>query len=333
MKKVYFLFLATLLWNCGGTEKEACVFIPDISSSSLRVELENFEDTLAHIRSKKELVAFLSRQPVIRDQMLRRAEYPGDSLFVDEMFKRFSNPSIDTLLLESKSIFGDLSQLKSQFQEAFANIRYYYPDFIPPKIKTVITGLDTDLFVSDSLIIISLDFFLGPNATYRPKTYDYLMRRYDPEDIVASSLLLYGISERFNKTDLKDRTVLADMVAYGKAFYFAKHMLPCTPDSALMWYTRKEIEGARENEDLIWARFIQDKVLFSTNMMDKKSYLGDRPITTQVGEKCPGRIGQWVGWQVVKQYMKAHPEKSLPALMEIDNAQALFKESHYKPKK
>jgi hypothetical protein len=116
---------------------------------------------------------------------------------------------------------------------------------------------------------------------------------------VTSCLLIYGISDRFNKTDLNDHTVLADMLAYGKSFYFAKHMLPCVPDSVLIWYTADEIRGARENEELIWARLIQDKVLFSVSMMEKKNYLGDRPITTQVGEKCPGRIGQWVGWQIV----------------------------------
>lgn len=333
MKKLCFLILVILLWNCGGTEKEECIFSPDVSASDLVIEFEHFEDSLANIKSKSELVDLLTRQPVVRDQMLRRAEYPNDSVFIDEMFKRFSNPSIDTLLAESKRVFGDLSLVKSQFQEAFANIRYYYPDFTPPKVKTLINGLDTDLFVSDSLIIVGLDSFLGPNATYRPKTYNYLMRRYDPDDIVTSSLLIYGISDRFNKTDLKDRTVLADMIAYGKSFYFAKHMLPCTPDSVLIWYTEEEIRGARQYENLIWARLIQDKVLFSTSMMDKKNYLGDRPVTTQVGEKCPGRIGQWVGWQVVKEYMKAHPEKSLPQLMKMDNAQTLFKDSNYKPKK
>jgi hypothetical protein len=247
------------------------------------------------------------------------------------MYKRFTNAGIDTLLQETKRVFADGSQLEKQFRDAFANIRYYYPDFNPPKIKTIITGLDSDLYVSDSLILVSLDFFLGADATYRPKTYDYLLRRYDPDDIVPSCLLIYGISSRFNKTDLKDRTVLADMVAYGKSFYFAKHMMPCTPDSLLIWYTAEEIKGARQNEDLIWARFIQDKVIFSTSMMDKKNYLGDRPITTQVGEKCPGRIGQWVGWQIVKEYMETHPDKSLPDLMNMSDAQALFKSSNYKP--
>lgn len=330
MKKLGFILLAFLLWNCG-KEKEPCVFTPDLSSTEIDLQFEHFEDTLTGVRTKQQLIDILTRHPVIRDQMLRRAEYPDDSVFVNEMFKRFTNPGIDALLAETRRVFGDGSALEEEFRKAFRHIKYYYPDFNPPKVRTLITGLDTDLYVTDSLIMVGLDFFLGPAATYRPKTYDYLLRRYDPHDIVPSCLLIYGISPRFNKTDLKDRTVLADMVAYGKSFYFAKHMLPCTPDSVLISYTTEEITGADENEDLIWARFIQDKVVFSTNIMDKKNYLGDRPVTVQVGEKCPGRIGQWVGWQIVREYMENHPDKSLPELMQMDDAQTLFKNSNYKP--
>jgi gliding motility-associated lipoprotein GldB len=330
MRKLTFIVIVFILSSCGKPE-EQCVFAPEVSATDVDVEFERFEDTIASINSKKDLLAFLTREPVFRDEMFRRSEYPNDSVFVNEMFKRLTHPAIDTLLTETKRVFGDGSGVQDEFRKAFAHIKYYYPDFVPPKVKTVITGLDTDLYVTDSLIIVGLDFFLGEDATYRPKTYDYLMRRYDPHDIVPSCMLIYGISPRFNKTDLKDRTVLADMVAYGKSFYFAKHMLPCTPDSVLIWYTPEEIGGANHNEDLIWARFVQDKVLFSTNAMDKKNYLGDRPVTTQVGEKCPGRIGQWVGWQIVKEYMNNHPGINLPQLMEMADAQRLFKDSNYKP--
>jgi hypothetical protein len=333
MTKSRIILLTLVLLSCGRLKTGECVFRPEVSSADLHVDFQQFEDSLTGIQSKRSLLTFLARQPVIRDQMLRRPEYPSDSVFVQEMFKRFSNPSIDTLLIECKNVFGDLSGLKEDFKNAFANIRYYYPDFSPPKVKTVITGLDSDMLVSDSLVAVSLDYYLGPKATYRPKTYDYLLRRYDPDDIVPSTMLIYGISDRFNKTDLRDRTTLAEMIAYGKSFYFAKHMLPCTPDSVLIWYTEEEIRGARQNEDLIWARLIQDKILFSTNMIDKKNYLGDRPVTSQVGEKCPGRIGQWIGWQIVNKYMEEHPDTSLPELMAMDNAGLLFKESHYKPKK
>lgn len=334
MKKIWWILLALIsLWSCGGVDKGECVVKPDVSSIDLTVEIEHFQDSLTKMTSKKELIAFFGKQPAIRDYIFRRPEYPDDSAFVNALFQRFTNPHFDTLVAATNNTFGDLSDLRTQFTEAFTNIKYYYPDFVPPKIQTIVSGLDTDLLVSDSLIIVSLDFYLGKGAAYRPKIYEYLLRRYEPEDIVPSWLLISGIDGRLNKTDLTDKTVLAEMTAYGKSFYFAKHMLPCVPDSVFLWYTEPEMIGARENEDLIWARFIQDKVLFSTSMLDKRNYLGERPFTIQVGEKCPGRIGQWVGWMIVNQYMKSHPETTLPQLMAISDSQKLFKDSNYKPKR
>jgi hypothetical protein len=325
--------LALLLWRCGKDTEEKCVFKPEVSDIKIDFKFEQFEDSLTNVKSKKELIGLLSRQPLIRDYIFRRAEYHDDSVFVKELYLKLTNPHIDTLLSETKRVFGGLQDLQAQFREAFTNVKYYYPDFKAPKVKTVISGLDTDLLVTDSVIIVSLDFYLGKGAKYRPKIYEYLLRRYEPEDIVPSCMMIYGIDADLNRTNLADKTALADMIAYGKSFYFAKHTLPCTPDSVFLWYTPGDIKGARENEDLIWARFVQDKVLFSTSMIEKRNYLGERPYTIQVGEKCPGRIGQWVGWQIVKAYMKSHPEVTLPQLMENSDAQKIFKDSGFKPQK
>lgn len=324
--------LTLLVWSCN-KEEETCVTIPDTSYSRVSIKIEPIHDSLMNVKSKEELVKLLTHQPMIRDYVFRRTEYPDDSVFINTLYQRFTNPHLDTLAADVKRVFGDLSALQAELEEAFSNIKYYYPNFYPPKVQTVISGLDTDMFVSDSLVIVSLDFYLGSGAKYRPRMYDYLLRKYDPDDIVPSVLLIYGISDRFNKTDMNDKTVLADMIAYGKSFYFAKHMLPCVPDSTLIWYTAEEIMGSRKNQDLIWARFVEDEVLFATSHKLKQDYLGERPITTQVGEKCPGRIGQWVGWQIVTAYANRHADITLPEIMENNNAQTLFKQSGYKPNK
>jgi hypothetical protein len=324
------VLLINLLSGCDSATEE-CVFIPESTDIPIDLQFERLQDAFINVSSKEQLVSLLTEHPVIRDEIFRRAEYPSDSTFVDELYARLSNPHLDTLLSETSRVFGNLEGLKSEFENAFQNIKYYYPDFEPPKIQTIVSGLDTDLFVSDTLIIVSLDFYLGEGAKYRPKMYDYLLRKYDANDIVPSCLLVYGIGSRFNRSNLGDQTVLADMIAYGKSFYFAKHMLPCVPDSIIIWYTPEEIQGSRENEKLIWARFIESQVLYSNNHKVKQDYLGERPVTIQVGEKCPGRIGQWIGWQIVNKFAERHPELTLPQLMQEADAQKLFKESAYKP--
>ena len=336
MKLNLALVLTTILLaftGCGDRAADECVAVPDTDGITIDLQFFQLEEEVANIDSKDDLVLFFTDHPVMRDFLFNRREYPDDSVFINSIHQRVSHPSFDTLLQETRRIFGDLSQLRSQFLEAFTNIKYYYPDFIPPRVETVISGIESDLVVSDTLIIVSLDYYLGKEGAYRPRLYEYLLDRYEPEDIVPSCMLIFGIGNTFNKTSLEDRTVLADMVAYGKSFYFAKHMLPCVPDSTLIWYSEKEIAGARQNEDLIWARLIEDQVLYSTSNMINQKYLGERPKTLEVGAECPGRIAQWVGWQIVNRYMNAHPDVTLPQLMAMPDPKSLFTASRYKPER
>lgn len=328
------LFFSTLcivlLWSCKNESEEKCAYIPDTSSIQVDIDISQLQDSVVAFSSKQELVDFFSRHPVMRDVFFNRPAYPNDSMFINELYHRFSNPYFDSLLLETKSVFGNLSSLRDELNSAFKNFKYYYPEVELPKVETVITGLETDVFVSDSLVIIGLDYFLGDGAKYRPNMYDYILRRYEKNFVVPSIMLLYGIDSRYNKTNLEDRTMLADMISYGKTYYFTKQMLPCVPDSILIGYSREEIEGSRKNSDLIWKRLVEDEVFYATSHLVKQKYIAERPKTLEVGEKCPGRIATWVGWEIVKKYSEVSNE-SLPNIMANPDAKAIFNKSRYKP--
>ncbi len=329
---VYLLLLTLWLTGCGNNAaEEPCAFVPDTKNISVNLEWQALETVLPAVSSKKELVDFFTAHSLMRDAVFNRPAYPDDSLFINQLYQRFTNPHIDTLLMETQKVFGDGSELKKQFEAAFANLKYYYPDFELPVIQTVISGLETDLYVTDSLVVIGLDHYLGPGAKYQPNMYEYMKRRYRKDFIVPSVMLLLGIDARFNRIDPADRTVLADMVAYGKAYHFAKLMTPCLPDSVLIGYTAQETYGSRKNEHLIWSRLVEDEVLYATSAVTKQKYIIERPKTLEVGEKCPGRIGQWVGWQIVKTYHDNHPDLTLPQVMALPNASELFRQSGYKP--
>lgn len=332
MRKILVLFVAIilLLTSCG--EKEtSCVFDPQVSKDSVQLNFKSLVDSLTSIKTKQELVNLLTHHAVFRDVFLNRQGYPDDSAFINFWFKRYTHPGFDTLLQETKKIFKDGNELKSEFKTAFANLKYYYPSFQIPRIETVITGLESDLFVSDTLIIVGLDYYLGKKAKYRPNMHQYMLRRYEKNFIVPSALLLIGIDTRFNKTKLNDRTILADMITYGKAYYFAKHMLPCAPDTIFIGYSSEEFNRAKANQDLIWKRLIDDEVLFSTSQQMRQRYVAERPKTYEVGDECPGRIATWVGWQIVNAYAKEQSNESLPTLMAEQEPEKIFRLSKYKP--
>jgi len=326
-----FFLSAVVLSACTSDEEAVCVTQPEITDP-VSLTILHLEDSILQADRREKLVEILNENPVVAEIFLKRSQYPSDSVMIAVLNQRFSNPSIDTLAREVSRIFGEGSALESDLHTAYSNLRYYYPEFEVPEIQTVATGLEYDLYVSDSLVVIGLDYFLGPDAKYRPLgLYNYMLQRYIPEAIVPSIMLLYGISTDFNQSDLSDKTMLADMITYGKAFYFAKHMLPCTPDSVLISYTTEEITGTRENEEIIWAHFVENNLLFETNHEIKKKYLEERPKTFEIGEKAPGRIGRWLGWQIIREYMDRYPETTLPELMALDDPGMILEKSKYRP--
>ncbi len=47
--------------------------------------------------------------------------------------------------------------------------------------------------------------------------------------------------------------------------------------------------------------------------------------------QSPGRVGEWIGWQIVRSFMK-HNDVSLQALIK-SSPEDIFKKSKYKPKR
>lgn len=326
------ILLSVLLYIQGCNQQDiSCIPSPDISGIELHVEIDRLDQKLKNAGDKETMGRILRQNPVFAEVFLSRSQYPNEEIFTENIFQLFQNPHIDTLFQETEEIFKDFEDVRLQFEEAFKRIQYYYPEYIPPRIQTVVSGLSSDMYLSDSLIIIGLDYYLGEGAKFRPiNTPLYILERYRKENIVPNSLLL--ISTRFNNSDPRQNSLLAEMIYYGKAHYFSKQMLPCVPDSIFFGYTTEEMKDIYYNQPIIWASLIQNESLFETSHIIKDKFIGERPKTYEISERCPGRIGRWLGWEIVKSYAGQMEEPDLVTIMGIADANLMFEQSRFKPK-
>ena len=320
--------LAGLLFSC---QSNSCRPGPDISDTNIDVEFVRWDEALFKAQSTQDIEKLLQQDPNFAQQYLHLSDYPSDSVLANQYYQLITNPSVDSLYQQTQAVFGDLSSLQDEFEQAFRFIKHYYPAFSPPTVYTTFTGLGTtgdDLLVNDSMIVISLEFFTGQSANYRPQTHDYILTRYRPQFIVPSCLLL--LSNKFNVTDLKDQSLLAEMIFYGKSYYFVQQMMPCLPDSTLFGFTRPQATAVDENRKLIWSHFVDNELLFKNDQTTKTRYLGDRPSTVEINGKIPGQIGRWLGWQIVGAYADK-TDAPLPQLMQDQRAQEIFRQATYRP--
>jgi len=313
------------------TPNNNCVDAPALKETDkVTVEVERLEQELFDLNTVQEVEFFITSHPVMADEFLGRQQYPSDSILAMELYKRIKNPYVDTLYNETIAAYGDFSDLQQEFEEAFSHIKHYYPSFVAPQIKTMITGFgSSEMYVGKDIIIIGLEYYLGKDAKYAPPGIpQYILPRYDKAYIVPAVMLLYA--NNFLKEDPSDQTMLADMIYYGKKFYFAKQMIPCTPDSLLVWYSGQELIDVEENKDVIWYHFLNNELLYNTNHFDKQKYMDERPNVAEIGEKCPGRVGSWVGWDITNTYMKNNPTVTLQELMANPDAKNILTKSKYK---
>lgn len=325
MRAVIIMIPFLLFYGCGGQD---CPLDREIEAKQVNIPIERLEKELFNCRSADEVEKFIQENRTFAEIFLDSKEYPHDSILSNRIYSLIKNESIDTLFSESVNRYTDLKSVTEVLEDAVGKLQTLYPETKVPKLQTVVTGLYKDLFISDSLIIVGLDFFIGKDATYTPMDIPgYVLRRYNKEHL-ASIIIKFMAGRHISKGN--SDTMLSEMIDFGKTYYLASRLAPCTPDSILLGYTPADMALIHKNEPIIWASFLENEVLYETSHVIKRKFLGERPNVFEIDEKCPGRIGAWVGWRIVESYMENNDVSIKELISEIDNTK-IFRQSGYKP--
>lgn len=319
------MMILLLLTSCGGQKCREGAPQP----KAVDIEVIRTEQELFNSQSNDDVLAYFKKYPQLAVYFWHKDQYPSDSILAASVFRLINQPGVDTVFQQSMEAFADMSAVKRGLEEAVGRLQAIYPEAQTPRVMTAVTVFYNDLFVSDSLIIIGLDHFIGPNAKYAPQDIPaYILSRYDEAHLPA--IIMQFLSGYYVKAG-NTNTLLSDMIDFGKTYYLNSRLLPCVPDSIMMGYTPQNMIDIAENQKIIWANFVENKLLYTTDHAIKRKFLSERPNVFEISQDCPGRIGAWVGWQIVESYM-ANNEVTIVELMENADHHKIFELSGYKPK-
>ena len=130
------------------------------------------------------------------------------------------------------------------------------------------------------------------------------------------------------------RDLLSQMVYYGKELYLKDIWLPNVSDAEKIGYTKEEMQWANDNEEDMWRYFIEKELLYKTDPKLAPRFIFNAPFSKfylEIDNESPGMVGRYIGWQIVRSYMENNTV-TVPQLL-IKNADEIFKNSKYKPKK
>jgi hypothetical protein len=158
--------------------------------------------------------------------------------------------------------------------------------------------------------------------------YDYQTRRFTPEMMAVNSVKNIVIDAfPYSEPGLN---LVDEMIEKGKRLYLLEKLMPGTEDSLQLGYTTQQLKGCYANEALIWNYFVKNDLLYSKETSVNKAYIKDGPKTTELGDGAPGYIGLFTGRQIVRSYMKKHPDVPIADMIRKP-ASEILSEAGYKP--
>lgn len=257
----------------------------------------------------------------------------ADTAYLEQALPQFLNDTLygfkQTNAVEREQ-FEDISELQSSLNQAFARIKYLYPETEIPTFYLFVSGFQTPIYFNDELIGIGADMYLGSDYEYYNRVvYEYQKQTMRKECIpvdVVSAYLFRTIPYTSTKSRLLDQ-----MMYRGKVMYLTAQIFDQMPAYEVMGWTKEQWKWCEKNERAIWHLVMDKRDLFKTESLILTGYLNDGPFTSEISQDAPGRLGIWLGWRIVESYMEHNENVTLQELMAEGDAQKILEESYYKP--
>ncbi|NRD21660.1 gliding motility lipoprotein GldB [Winogradskyella litoriviva] len=257
------------------------------------------------------------------------SKHTPDSIWVN----RINDTLQDLLLEEVNNEFSNFKETKEDLFGLFRHLKYYDKAFTIPRVITLTNDVAyrDKIIVNDSLVLIALDNYLGPNHEFYQNIPMYITANMKSSQIVPDVANGYAAKYMFQS---RRKTLLDEMIFFGKLLYFKDLMIPFKTDAEKIGYSEAQLKWAEANESQIWSYFIEKELLYSTDGKLPSRFIADAPFTKfglELDNDSPGRLGQYIGWQIVKAYAE-NTAKDLMQIMQTE-PEEIFRKSNFKPRK
>lgn len=300
-------------------------------SDKVKKEIEKIEVDLDVARFDRE---FANAEPLDIPVLKKAYPYLFPAQYTDSVWVAKLQDSLQVeLLSEVSTTFTDFSKEKEDLILLFKHIKYYFPDYVLPKVVTVISDVsyNSRIIMTDSLLLIGLDNYLGPEHKFYESFPKYISAGLDKQYLVSD------VASSFAKQVVlkpKSRNFLAQMVYYGKELVVKDKLVPFITDAQKINYSEEQLIWAKVNEEQIWRNFIESEYLYSTDNKLAQRFLDPAPFSKfglELDNASPGRVGRFIGWQIVRSFIEKNG-MTLQQMLPL-SAEEIFKKSNYKPKK
>ncbi len=330
MKKINYLLILFLLVGC----KQNNRFQIDTSKNKIDVKIERFDLGLINLDTTN---IQNSTDSLKKSFPLFANLFANEVMFADsinsvsaqkDLVNFLKYPNIKQVNDKVLKQYSSSQDIEKELSESFTYIHHYFPKIQLPKVLFFVSGLNKKKLYNGKVLGIGIDFYLGADfPIYKKTLYDYQLDRLKKEQItidVILTILSHNIPFYFPKDRL-----LENMLYRGKLLYLTSVFAPKKTEKQILGYNDKQWKWATENEKNIWKAIVGKKDLFSSKQQLISSYINDAPFTMPISQDSPPRLGDFIGYQIIKSYMQKNKKVGLLELVKAQNSQQILSKSHY----
>lgn len=231
-------------------------------------------------------------------RLLGLTDYPD---FYDGLRNFVTDSVVSKIYEDTQREYADMSGVEEQLAMMSARFRQLFPHKEPYIFQGHISALGRPVVAMDSLISISLDCYLGADyPLYASRYHEYELAAH------ARECLLTDVGEVMlrNTIETQYNTLLETMIYEGFVAHMLAGMLDDASVTTVLHYTAEQEAWCMENEEKIWRTIVEQGDLFTYDRIIINKYINPAPFTSTLTQDSPSRVGRWVGWRIVQQYMQ-----------------------------
>ena len=194
----------------------------------------------------------------------------------------YSDTTLVRLRKDVAEKFKQIQPIEEDLQESFDYLKEQFPDLTVPQFYVQVTAFDESIILTESLIGISLDKYMGRDyPLYERFYYPYQRTTMIPERIVHDCVRIY-LSKRFPFEFTKEYNYLDLMIYSGKVNYVTMKALGLKSAADYLGYTPEQKKWCKKNERNIWNYMVTNNHLHATDPMISRKYLLPAPFIQRV---------------------------------------------------
>lgn len=243
-----------------------------------------------------------------------------DTAFLRGMGLIYNDPYVKALEQEINQKFAaSKAKYRQTLQDASKRMKALLPSAEAPKnVVWVNAAFTSSVFCSKKSMVIGLERYLGARSKSIQKLpsnqfYEWIKEGMEERYLVRDAVLGWLNTHALDETK---ESYAEEMMRWGKLLYIAKKLLPDESPSVILRYSNKDYSWALASEWAVWKYLVDEQLLYDRSEETKQSLLHEGPFTRGLPQESPDRLGQFLGYRIVEQYVEQH-KPSLEKLLKV----------------